>query len=110
ESCIYKYLHPWLNPIANHVYYPQLHESKTKKERGEVILASAKTVRCRTVTEHGRAEEPSAVIRSRKRLSARWNSPPAPVSCGSSPSRHAPSTRTPTYAASPRASAAALRM
>ena len=40
-------------------------------------------------------EEPSAVMRSRKRLSARRNSPLAPVSWGSSPSRHAPSIRTP---------------
>jgi hypothetical protein len=58
----------------------------------------------------GGTGETSAVMRSRKRQSTRRNSPPAPVSCGSSPSRHAPSTRTPIYAASPRASAAALRM
>src|SRR4029079_7806216 len=37
----------------------------------------------------------AAVMRSRKLLSARLNWPASPVSCGSSPSLHLPSIRTP---------------
>jgi len=42
-----------------------------------------------------RTDEPSALMRSRKALSARLNCPVSPVSCGSSPSVHLPSISTP---------------